>query len=152
VDYDEDAEIPDDAELKVREILPEDEEYEEIYQEAFRKASEDAADHGIDLPMITGPRLFDIEIHADVDGKDTKIEPAAPVQVNIRLKDAGKADMLSVIHFAEDGAEIMSVQGPMNQESVNTQDPEDETGRTGDAGQNEIDGQKESLSALPDSW
>lgn len=146
VDYDEDAEIPDDAELKVREILPEDEEYEEIYQEAFRKASEDAADHGIDLPMITGPRLFDIEIHADVDGKDTKIEPAAPVQVNIRLKDAGKADMLSVIHFAEDGAEIMSVQGPMNQESVNTQDPEDETGRTGDAGQNEIDGQKESLS------
>ena len=104
VTYDEDAQIPDGAELNVREILPEDEEYEELYEEASRKASEDAEKQGIEIPVVTGARLFDIEIH----GKEGKVKPQAPVQVDIRLAGE-KAELLSVVHFAEEGAEVMEL-------------------------------------------
>ena len=113
VTYDEDAQIPDGAELNVREILPEDEEYEELYEEASKKASKNAEKQGIEIPVVTGARLFDIEIH----GKDGKIEPKSPVQVDIRL-EGEKADLLSVVHFAKDGAEVMELQEmPSNRKS-----------------------------------
>jgi len=140
VDYDEDAQIPEGSELRVREITADDEEYEALYQEASQRATEDAASQGINVPVVTGARLFDIEIHAEVDNgeggaEDVKIEPAAPVRVSIKLINAWKNEddatvasedteiiedtegsknsmdskYMSVVHFAEDGTETMSL-------------------------------------------
>ena len=123
VTYGQDAQIPDGAELIVREILPEDEEYTGLYEEASKKASENAEKRGIEIPVVTGARLFDIEIH----GQDGKIEPKSPVQVDIRL--AGEnADLLSVVHFAKDGAEVMELQKmPSNRNSSdNTEETTEE--------------------------
>lgn len=123
VTYGQDAQIPDGAELIVREILPEDEEYTGLYEEASKKASENAEKQGIEIPVVTGARLFDIEIH----GQDGKIEPKSPVQVDIRL--AGEnADLLSVVHFAKDGAEVMELQKkPSNRNSSdNTEETTEE--------------------------
>ncbi|MBR2592861.1 MAG: hypothetical protein IKD62_07850, partial [Oscillospiraceae bacterium] len=100
------ARIPEDAELAVREILPGDEAYEEYYAQATKAAMEAAENNGSELPMATGARLFDIEIH----GENGKIEPAAPVQVTIRLVGDTKSDMLSVVHFAETGTEVVALQ------------------------------------------
>ena len=107
VTYGEDALIPEGAELKVKEILPEDEEYKDLYEESVDLASQKAEEQGIDNPIITNSRLFDIEIH----GEDGKIEPTAPVQVNIRL--AGEKDKkkeASVVHFGTDGAESIDIE------------------------------------------
>ena len=112
VTYGDDAQIPDGAELKVEEILPENEAYEQYYQQASEVALGDAERWGIELPVVDGMRMFDIEIH----GEEGKIEPAAPVQVDIRLVST-TAELLSVVHFAENGAESMSI---TSQQSVET--------------------------------
>ena len=115
VTYGADALIPDDAHLEAHEILPGDGDYDydAYYQEAAEIASNDAESRGIDAPMITSARLFDIEIL----GAEGKIEPAAPVQVNIRLVDGEAPDVLSVVHFAEGGAEAMQLkEAPANRE------------------------------------
>ena len=105
VTYDDSAEIPEGADLYVKEILPEDEGYQGYYDQAAESAEEDAQTRGISSPYITGARLFDIEIH----GENGKIEPAAPVLVNIRLVSE-EADLLSVVHFAENGTEAIELQ------------------------------------------
>lgn len=106
VDCGEDAMIPYGAELKVREILSDDEEFADLYQNAVEKASDDAKKQGIEMPIISGARLFDIEIQFEGE----KIEPSAPVQVSIRLIGTTAADHTSVIHFGEDGTEAMTAQ------------------------------------------
>ena len=108
VTYDETAGIPDGAELYVREILPEDEEYDysEYYEEAARIAGDEAIEQGIEMPLIADAHLFDIEIR-DANGK---IEPDAPVLVSIRLLDAAEADTASVVHFAEGATELMKLE------------------------------------------
>ena len=103
VTYGEDAQIPDGAELKVREILPEDEEYDAYYYQASMVALGDAESQGVSCPVVAGAHLFDIEIRSG----EEKVEPAAPVRVDIRLVGA-KADLLSVVHFAEEGPEAMT--------------------------------------------
>ena len=99
-----DAGIPEDAELVVHEILPENVEYENYYQEAVDAAKEDALTHGLIDPAVSEVRSFDITIY----GEDGKIKPITPVMVSIRLLEA-ESDMLSVIHFGEDGTEAMSI-------------------------------------------
>ena len=106
VTYDENAQIPDGAELNVREILPTDEEYEALYNSAAAEACSDAEKQGIGMPVPSGARLFDIEIL----GEDGKIEPSAPVQVSIRLVGAADADYTSVVHFGVDGAKALTAQ------------------------------------------
>ena len=106
VTYGEDAKIPDTAELKVREILSTDEEYESLYNSAAVEACSDAAEQGIDMPILSGARLFDIEIQ----DKGSKIEPSAPVQVSIRLIGESTADHTSVVHFGEEGTEALTAQ------------------------------------------
>ena len=102
MNYSSDAGIPENAELAVREILPGETGYENYLAGASEAATTDAVNRGMEVPMISGARLFDIEILADGE----KIEPAAPVQVTIEL--AGEAaDMMSVIHFAETGTEAI---------------------------------------------
>ena len=104
VTYDDSAEIPDGAELEVEEILPEDERYQDHYEKAAKIAGNEALGNGIEWPVITGERLFNIEIR----DQKSKIEPAAPVQVDIRL--LGKtAETMSVVHFAEGGPEAMTL-------------------------------------------
>lgn len=105
VTYGEDAQIPDGAELKVREILSEDEKYAEFYQQASEVALNDAESQGMEYPVVAGAHLFDIEIRSG----ERKIEPAAPVQVDIRLVGT-EADLLSVVHFAEEGPEAMAAE------------------------------------------
>ena len=104
VTYGDDAQIPGDAELYAAEILPEDEHYDAYYQQASEVALGDAESQGLLEPVVAGARLFDIEIRSG----EEKIEPAAPVQVDIKL--LGEAsDLMSVVHFAEEGPEAMAL-------------------------------------------
>ena len=105
VTYGEEAQIPDGSELVVREILPETGEFNAYYEEAAQAAIADVENRGTAIvPIVTGTRLFDIEIH----NQEGKIEPAAPVQVSIRLLDTD-GDLLSVVHFADEGTETMKL-------------------------------------------
>lgn len=130
--YGENAKIPEGAELRVREILPEDEEYHAYFQESLEKAGvslpEEAADPAagdaaipstvpdvdaegeLQLKKVVSDyaRIFDIEIWAD----GRKIEPAAEVEVSIRLLDAPKEEKAcpQVVHFAGDGPELMALE------------------------------------------
>ena len=106
ITYGEDAKIPEGAELVVKEILSEDEDYEKLYNKAVAKACKDADNQGIDMPIVSGARLFDIEIQSD----GSKIEPAASVQVDIRLKDTAAADHTSVVHFGKFRTEALEAQ------------------------------------------
>ena len=93
------AEIPDGAELKVREILPEDETYGNYLDDS-------AAKLGVNSGDVSFARFFDIEIQKD----DEKIEPKAPVQVTISLADTPEETLpegLKVVHFAETGLETI---------------------------------------------
>lgn len=99
VTYDEKAQIPEGAELKVEEILPEDEEYEQYYRQSLMKAGvKGASDYA---------RIFNIEIWADIQ----KVEPAADVTVDIKLLDAPEETEATpqVVHFAKDGAELIEL-------------------------------------------
>ena len=93
------AGIPDGAELKVKEILPEDESYTNYLNES-------AAKLGVPGDAVSFARFFDIEIRKD----DEKIEPKAPVQVTISLADAPEETVpeeLKVLHFAQTGLETI---------------------------------------------
>ena len=116
VTYGDEAEIPEGAELKVREILPEDEEYAG-YLAAARRATSGEADAGEEAeadaeeseqPEADYARFFDIEIWAD----EQKVEPAAPVTVDITLADAPQTtEALQVVHFDEaDGPVVMQTE------------------------------------------
>ena len=130
VTYDDSAEIPEGADLKVEEILPEDERYEQYYQQSLEKigvvtvpetieeeatsevtyevaetsSEEDAATTGY-------AHIFDIQIWAG----DQQIEPVSgsAVSVNIKLLDAPdtKDTNLQVVHFGKGGLEVMELIG-----------------------------------------
>ena len=104
VTYGPDAEIPDDTVLDVKEISEE--------SESFAQYSADAAatiyeNEKYALPYV---RFFDISIR---NGEE-EIEPAAPVQVKIRLMDGSMEEtangaQFSAVHFTEDGTEAIEV-------------------------------------------
>ena len=99
VTFDDDAGIPEDAELEVREIVDRDELWNYLGDSA------DALSVGKDA--ITFARFFDIRI---LDANGEKIEPKTPVQVTIAYKDAlqlGEEDTLRVVHFAAEGVEVI---------------------------------------------
>ncbi len=105
----EDAQIPDGAELKVREILPEDEEYVQYYKKSLEKVGVNAPETEEPVKKVVSDyaRLFDIEIWYD----DHKVEPAADVTVNIKLLDAPEETEATpqVVHFAKAGAELIEL-------------------------------------------
>ena len=107
VTYGADAAIPEGVELKVREILPEDEEYAGYLAEARRAASGEAYANE-EEENGDYARFFDIEIWAN----DQKVEPAAPVTVDIVLADAPQTgEALKVVHFDEaDGPVVMQTE------------------------------------------
>ena len=103
VTYGEEAQIPEGAELKVSEILPETDEYYEYYRRAADLVCEDEEDgnrHGYG-------RLFDISIW---NGEE-EIEPQSMVEVSIKLANAPEdRDELRVVHFGENAPEVMSLE------------------------------------------
>ena len=101
VEFDDTAEIPVGSELYVTEILPDTEEYK-----GYLSDTRTAMDIE-ELHQITFARYFDIEIRNDGE----KVEPKKPVKVKIEYADAMERsgdDTFSIIHFAEDGAEVIS--------------------------------------------
>ena len=118
VTYENDAEIPEDAELRVREILPGNEAYAE-YMSAAKAAAgiSPAADTEVtengEEPADDGNaeygRFFDIEIWTSgKDGEEArKIQPAVPVTVDISLADAPE-EALQVVHFEENGPVVLT--------------------------------------------
>ena len=101
VTYDAEAQIPDGSVLTAEEILEGSDTYETYLAETAEKWGEADREE-----YISFARFFDIEIRKD----GTKIEPKAPVEVEI-VHDDGLAfsedESLSIIHFAENGSEII---------------------------------------------
>ena len=119
LDYTEEAQIPEDAALSVREITEESD--KEAYESCLAQARDHMSGSGDENAEVDtkASRFFDIEILVtEEDGTVHKIEPAAPVQVSIQIPEtasetsvpgsesgaAQKADP-RVLHFAEDGVE-----------------------------------------------
>ena len=149
--YDEKAAIPEGAELKVREILPNEEEYQQYYNQSLKAAgvvvkkdsntseteneskakSKTINESGVETKqedkvsetsVDSYARIFDIEIWAG----DHKIQPKSNVTVDIRLMDAPKKPELlpHVVHFAENEAEVMELTDESN---INDNDIQFET-------------------------
>jgi len=99
VTYQQDSEIPVNADLVVNEILPEDERYEALLQEALQAAGGEIASYA---------RFFDIEIQT----ADGKVEPQANVSVSIALDDVPEveSDELKVVHFAEEETVVLDAE------------------------------------------
>ncbi len=121
VTYDDDADIPEGAELKVREILPGDEEYDDYYRRSLEKVGAVTAeeeDNSADGETSTGSdyaHIFDIQIWAD----DREIQPASDVSVSIKLLDAPEDESvdLKVVHFGTDGPEVMDAENEKETEA-----------------------------------
>ena len=108
--------------MSVKEITPETD--KEVYEACLEQAKKQVTDGDKSTVDQTASRFFDIEIvvRSTGDGDDEgdslrKIEPAAPVSVNIQITDtntnaeavseSGKAEQNdpTVLHFAEEGVE-----------------------------------------------
>ena len=86
LDYTEEAQIPEDASLSVREITAETD--KEAYEACLEQAKARIVDDSNEKATVdeTASRFFDIEIVvADENGGQQKIEPKAAVSVNIQL-------------------------------------------------------------------
>ena len=100
VNYTADAGIPEGAELFVSELIQGTAEYD-----SYLSASGDELGL-MSESDITFARFFDIQLQKD----GVKVEPYAPVEVKIEYADAPQrteGDSLSVIHFGEQGTEII---------------------------------------------
>lgn len=144
VAFDLDAQIPENAVLDVREILPGTEEYEIYYQQSMQALiplqeaepadaeaapaedaaeSEEAAETEMEEAQpeleVTFARFFDIRFL--VDGE--KIEPAAPVDIHIcyheGIEVTGSEESVAV-HFAEEGIEVLDAQVSQNEDVADT--------------------------------
>jgi len=98
--FDEEAGIPADAVLSVRELVPGSDEYN-LYLESARAAAGPAADQS-----VSDARFFDIVILYNGE----TLEPKTPAQVLIRYDDQlnmNENDEVNVVHFADEGTEIL---------------------------------------------
>ena len=105
--YDEDAEIPADAVLVVNEVSETAEGYAGYVQEAEAVMSEAAGT----AHTASSVKLYDIQI-LNADG--TEIEPNGLVNVTITSEEGflvTEGDEINVVHFAEDGAKVMELEG-----------------------------------------
>ncbi|MBQ7059826.1 MAG: fibro-slime domain-containing protein [Firmicutes bacterium] len=106
------AQIPENAQLKVEEILPD----SEVYQEYLLKTQDILEEN----QKVTFVRLFDITIL--VDGKE--VQPAAPVEVQIELINNAKAeeaiieDDVLAIHFNEEEEEPEVLEAAVEEATV----------------------------------
>ena len=115
--YNEDAGIPADADLNVREIGPETTEYVDYLRKSADHLNEEDDSKEITYNDISYARFFDIEI---TDREGQKIEPKTPVLVNIEYADGAEIEAardLHVVHFADNGTEVLEGIG-VNQEGT----------------------------------
>ena len=115
LDYGEEAKIPENASLSVREITAETD--KEAYEACLEQAGQQVAADDKTSVDQKASRFFDIEIvvtETNTDGteKTEKIEPSAPVSVHIQVSDKhesteSKNDQSdpTILHFAEEGVE-----------------------------------------------
>ena len=105
VTYDDSAEIPDEAKLKVEEILPEEENFENYLQDSAVKVS-------LSIESIDYARFFDIVIQ---DEQGNKIEPKSAVSVDMVMLDSYSESIheLCVVHFENDVPVIMDTEYQM---------------------------------------
>lgn len=117
VSYGDEAGIPENAELSVKEILAGSAEYEAYYREmlaAVAGKTGEAKEAGEEAE-VSFARFFDITFMAD----GVEVEPAAPVDIRISyLNDTGirEDEAASVVHFAEEGAELLDAEVVENEE------------------------------------
>ena len=100
VNYDDEAGIPDGANLEVEELAEGTAEYQKYLKNSANELRAEADD-------ISFARFFDITI---VDKEGNKVEPETPVTVQIEYMDAieiGEKEYLSVVHFADKGIEVI---------------------------------------------
>ena len=137
LDYTEEAQIPEDASLSVREITAETD--KEAYESCLAQTRKHISESGDEKSEVDtqASRFFDIEIVVtDEDGTSHKIEPAVPVSVNIYIEDvsddtsdseSASKDLQNtdptVLHFGEGGVEQM--------ESTADSDKKDDTAYEG---------------------
>ena len=108
VDCPAEAKIPENAELKVREIVKDKESDKEEYEAYYKKAQDALKEKEGQETDISTVRFFDISFM--VDGKE--IEPAAKVEVKItyykKVEVSDKGEVKSV-HFGDDKTEVLDV-------------------------------------------
>lgn len=107
VEYTAEAEIPEEAELRVEEYRYDSEEYWHYYKESIAALMEQGYTEEAAENKISFVQFFDISFYLN----DEEIEPADAVNIIITPKDETNLDANtsgSVIHFAEDGTEFLS--------------------------------------------
>ena len=108
VTYDKDAQIPDNAQLVVEEILPEDTDFEEYLKDA-------ASEVGLSVEKMDYARFFDIEIQ---DEQGNQIEPSSPVSVSMVMLDQYEqsGQELCVVHFTDEQPVVMDAACELDEE------------------------------------
>ena len=100
------AKIPEHAEITVREILPDTEEYNTYYQQAVESLLAQSALEAEEELTVSFARFFDIGFMLDGE----KIEPTAPVKVQIQYAEPIPMEEVlvgQVVHFADEGIELL---------------------------------------------
>ena len=106
VTYDEDAKLPENAELAVKELSQDSDVYSK-YEKKSNKETEslDAADADGNSEVSRQCRIFDVKIMSG----DQEIEPAAGVTVKFDFRDGTELNAdTAVVHFADKGTELLS--------------------------------------------
>ena len=122
VNFDSTAMIPADAQLSVREIAQDTQEYQTYYEQALlaiQNPEQPDAEQGISFA-----RFFDISFLAN----GQVIEPAAPVEITIHYDEAIAIpeDNTSVaVHFAQDGVEVLEAQASQQTEELPSEEAAD---------------------------
>ncbi len=110
--YTQEAELPENVALDVREILPEDSSYEEYLQQTNTLLSE--GEQG-----LVFCRFFDVSFISE----GIEVEPAASVEVRVTYTESLPQDenvLCNVVHFAEDGVEILPAEIQVNTDGEDT--------------------------------
>lgn len=111
VSYAEDAVIPEDAVLEVREIPEGTEEYQSYYDLSQGRLDQDTKEN--EITVIEFARFFDISFIQIQDNEQIEIEPQAKVDVLITLAEkieVSEEAVPSVVHFAEEETEIIEAE------------------------------------------
>ena len=111
VSFNSEAELPDDVVLMVREILPESTEYATYYEQTKLLMPEDQG--------LVFCRFFDVSFEVD----EVEVEPKSTVDVQISYNKPIAQDentTCSVVHFAEDGTELLSAEIQTNENGGDT--------------------------------
>lgn len=110
--FTEEAKLPENVELSVQEILPENDAYETYFQQTNELLSEE--EQG-----LVFCRFFDVSFLSD----GVEVEPEAPVEVQVSYAETLPQDenvLCNAVHFAEDGVEVLPAEVTTNAEGDDT--------------------------------